>query len=68
MGATCKLITNLKSVFIPWTESMQKESAKSDHPVKRKGPKCAEILGYFDVGPKSKLWPNFGLFSGQGNF
>ena len=33
-------------------DSMQKESVQSDHPVRRKRPKRAEILGYFDVGPK----------------
>ena len=27
---------------------MHKESAQSVHPVHRKGPKCAEILGNFD--------------------
>ena len=39
--------------------SMQKESAQSDNPAKRKRPKCAEMLGYFDIGLKQKNWTTF---------
>ena len=37
-------------------DSIQKESAQSDHLAKRKCPKCAEIFGYFDDGPKYQIW------------
>ena len=42
---------------------MQKESVQSDHPVRRKRPKRAEILGYFDVGPKHQNLTIFWTFS-----
>ena len=47
-------------------ESMQKESVQSDHTARRKRPKCAQKLRYFDVGPKLKIGPYFGRFLGAG--
>jgi hypothetical protein len=42
---------------------MQKESVQSDNPAWRKRPKHAEILGYFDVGPKHQNLKTFLTFS-----
>ena len=44
-------------------DSMQKESAQSDHPIQRKRPKHAEILGYFGVGPNLLNPTTFWTFS-----
>ena len=44
-------------------DSLQKESAQSDHPAKRKRSKCAEILGYFAGGPKLQNSTTFWTFS-----
>jgi hypothetical protein len=41
---------------------MQKESVQSDNPARRKRPKRAEILGYFDVGPKHQNPTTFWTF------
>jgi hypothetical protein len=43
-------------------DSMQKESVQSNNPLRRKGPKCEKILGYFDIGPNIKIQPHFGHF------
>ena len=42
---------------------MQKESAQSDHPAWRKRSKRAQILGYFDIGPKQQNRTTFLTFS-----
>ena len=44
-------------------DSMQKESAQSNHPTWRKRPKCAQILRYYDVGPKQQNRTTFWTFS-----
>jgi hypothetical protein len=36
------------------SDSMQKESAKSDHPARSEHPQSAEILGYLNIGPKKQ--------------
>ena len=43
--------------------TMQKESAKSDHPVRRKNLKRAKILGYFVIDPKWQNLTTFWTFS-----
>jgi hypothetical protein len=44
-------------------DSLQKESAQSDHPALRKRPKYAEILGYFNVVQKQQNQTTFWTFS-----
>ena len=44
-------------------DSIQKESAQSDHPIQGKRPKRAEILGYFYVGPNLLNPTTFWKFS-----
>ena len=48
-------------------EPTQKESAQSDHPTRRKRRKCAEILGYFDDGPKQQIWTILTLYPSWGD-
>ena len=44
-------------------ESLQKESAQSGYPYLKEGPKCAKILGYFDIGLKPQNQTTFWMFS-----
>jgi hypothetical protein len=44
-------------------DSMKKKSAQSNHPAPRKGPKHAELLGYFDDGQTEQIMTAFWTFS-----
>jgi hypothetical protein len=54
-----KKIRISKLTYFKKPGSMQKESVQSNHPAWRKRPKCAEILGYFDVGQKHQNLTTF---------